>query len=1196
RVDYSNLSPSYSNYYLGNSNENWKSKIHSSQKSTIQEVYPGIDFQLNSSDNKFEYTFKISPFSNPNKLRFNIEGADSLRILDNGDLRIYHRFGFINQSAPKAFQKTEKGQNQVDVEFKLNKNILFFEVGEYNPKLELIIDPDLTFSTYTGSTADNWGSTATPDSDGNVYAGGVAFGQGYPVTTGAYDGTFNNPAGGNPNFDVTVSKFSKDGSALLYSTYIGGSGNEFPSSMFCDQNGVLNILGITGSTNFPVPNGVYSIFSGGAYVSSYGLTFDNGTDIFVNQLSADGTAMLSGSYIGGSSNDGINLGILNYNLGDTYRGEIIVDTLGFVYVASSTRSIDFPTVGAISTNLTGSQNAAVFKFSPGLATLEWSRYFGGESLDAGMALQVDSTGDLYLTGGTCSQNLPFPSGAQSSYGGGQSDGYIVKLEKNNGAILAGTYIGMSTYDQSYFVQIDLQENVYVLGQTDGNYPITPGKFGVPNSGQFIRKFSNDLSSVLWTTMIGGGGGGAEISPTAFLVSDCFDVYVSGWGGALNNANGQMTTSSTNNFPVTSDAYQPTTNGHNFYLAVLTNDAVNLKYATFMGGLVGNNRHVDGGTSRFDKKGRVYHAVCAGCGGNSDGFNVTPGVWSETNNSSNCNLGVFKFDLGVVRGLASGPSSLICFPDPVMFDNQTQNGNQFYWDFGDGETSDQVNPAHDYPGSGTYEVTFVVSDSNNCYTPDTTIFTIEIGDFNGVITDPTDTICPNDPTQLFSSGGQNYKWIPAQFLDDANIENPIAIIDTTTEFTVVITDSCGVDTFSLILHVYYDDISVSENTSICRTFSTPLSASGGDFYSWTPVESLDDPTSPNPTATPDSSTLYTVEIRTNEVCVYYDSTNVVVFNGIPVPVIDDTVFVCENSSITIEVSGAEDYFWLPNPTLNTTEGPTVIANPTQNTWYYCDFTNACGSIRDSVFVRIDIPVVTTDPDTSVCLNDTVSLYAQGGVSYTWQPNYLLIDGNSDSPKYPVVKSQVFTVIGTDSLGCLDTAYQRVSLLSLPKIETQPIHYAVSGDIITLTANGFPEGGDYEWSPTEYLSCPTCMTTLANPNVNSTYQVEYTDFAGCKNVRQVQLIYEPIVYIPNVFTPDFNTHNPVFSISTKNVASFELVIYTRWGELIKTMDLDNNSWDGTYKDKEAPEGLYIWKINFKDFKGQVYLQSGHVNVLR
>ena len=252
--------------------------------------------------------------------------------------------------------------------------------------------------------------------------------------------------------------------------------------------------------------------------------------------------------------------------------------------------------------------------------------------------------------------------------------------------------------------------------------------------------------------------------------------------------------------VTPNAFQSNTNGSNFYLAVFEPDMSALNYATYMGGFVSSTNHVDGGTSRFDKNGNIYHAVCAACGGTANGFSSTPGAYSETNNSSNCNMAAFKFKLATVEATISIPDGLICLPNSVVFENESQNGNQFVWYFGDGFSSTEFEPEYLYPGPGTYQVTLVAVDTNNCYQTDSTVIDIVISEYQGEVTQPLDTICPGESIQLNASNGILYQWEPANLVNDPNSNAPIATVDSTTVFTVIVGDSCGSATLSIIIPV------------------------------------------------------------------------------------------------------------------------------------------------------------------------------------------------------------------------------------------------------------------------------------------------------------------------------------------------------------------------------------------------------------
>lgn len=1198
----------YRNYFIGNDESRWKSNVKSCAQTTLNEFYPGIDLQLDGSSSRLKYSFKVKPGIDASLIKWNIDGANRVYIEEN-QLHIVTDFGEIVEDKPIAWTLKDGKKKFVDVEYRLTAEGLTFHFPNgYDETAELTIDPYLVFSSFSGSTMDNWGMTATPDLQGNLYAGGIVFDQGgaYPVTAGAFDMTFNggtaytytSPQGtyNMSGFDIALSKFNSTGSTLIYSTYLGGTGNEAPHSLVTDDNSNLFVMGVTGSGNYPIVNGCFDVsFNGGPSVSENELGYPAGADIFVTHFNVGGTALVGSTFVGGSGTDGVNIGILNYNYGDSFRGEIIVNN-GFVYVSSTTQSSNFPTLAPSQGALSGVQDAVIFKMNSALTAMSWSTYFGGTGLETGNSLQLATNGNVYVAGGTNSPSLPVVSGNDLSYNGGNSDGYLLKLQGTTATFINGTYLGLNEYDQAYFVQLDLNNEVYVYGQTESAYPITAGVYGNPNSGQFIRKYSNNLGTILWTTMIGAGTGNPEISPTAFLVSDCFDIYISGWGGTINSSySTQAFFSTTNGFTTTFDAYQSNTNGSNFYIAVLSQNAANLKYATYMGGLTTSSDHVDGGTSRFDKSGRIYHAVCGACGGNDFGFTSTPGVWSPTNNSPNCNLAAFKFELSTIDALVTEPQTVICLPSPVLFDNNSANGNVFNWNFGDGSTSTQVNPSHVYSGPGTYTVTLVVSDASGCYTPDSVTFDVEIGDFQGGVVVPVGGVCPGELFQLEAYGGADYLWSPSAVLDDPTSPTPIASVNSSTTFTVIISDSCGVDTLTLVLPVFNTNHSITNDTSICIGNSIQLNATGGVTYSWSPANTLSNAFISNPIATPTQSTLYQLETVSSDGCEINDSVNVAVYFTPPVPVIPAILALCKGASIDISVAGADSYAWSPNYQINTLVGSLVTVNPPDDFTYYCDFVNACGSVRDSVQIDVVEASILAGNDTIICPGETASLWASGGVSYSWHPssslNSTLISQVLATPNVPTY----YTVIGIDQTGCPDTAQVFVDLFPQPFVQTSPDVYALVGDDIQLYANS-TTSGPFTWSPAEFLSCVTCPSPIATPNQNYSYAVSYTDENGCSASDSVSIYYNPIVYIPNTFTPNDDELNQGFHIVIGNVKSFELLVFNRWGELIFTMDDANDYWDGSFKGLECQDGTYVWTIKFVDFFDKEYEQSGHVNLLR
>jgi len=1185
----SDSSSFYNNYILGNNPEDWFGHVYGYKSVRLYNYYNGIDMLLNGRGG-LEYSFIVSPHVNVDQIRVNYQGHSKLLLDDEGNLHVGNRFGEVIESKPIAWTEDETGRKKpVKVEFELQgSELIFIFPNGYDKSKTLIIDPTLTFSTFTGSTSDNWGMTATPDPSGNLFGGGISFGIGYPITTGAYDGSHN---GGS--FDVAVTKFTADGAALIYSTFIGGSSNELPESMICNSNDELYILGITASPNFPMVGAYDNTFGGGSTEIENGLTFP-GSDLFLARLSADGASLLSSTFMGGSGNDGLNTSILNFNYGDQFRGEVILDQNENVLVTSTTKSADFPVLQGPQSALSGAQDAVVFKLNASLGVLSWSGYFGGSGVESGNSLQSAASGDVYFVGGTNSSILPYSSGLDLSFNGGTSDGYATRLNGNTGAILSGTYLGLSEYDQAYCVQLDLDDRVYILGQTESNWPITAGLYGVPNSGQFIQKLTSNLNTIEWTTMIGAGTGHVEISPTAFLVSDCYDIFLSGWGGSTNN-NGQAVNSTSNGFPVTSDAYQAITNGSNFYVAVLGSDASYLKYATYMGGTSGPSNHVDGGTSRFDKSGRIYHAVCASCGSITNGFPTTPGVWSNVDPSNNCNMAAFKFELSTIEATIADPNPFVCLPDPVIFDNNSANGNAFFWDFGDNTTSTDINPSHLYPGPGEYDVTLIVIDTNNCYVSDTVIFEVIIGDFVGGIVEPPGPVCPGVPFEFEAYGGAFYEWTPANFLSDSTIYNPIAVINQTTDFMVIISDTCGIDTVFVTLEAYPVSSTISNDTSICIGNNIDLFATGGENYVWTPNVFIADPNTSSPTVTPDATTMYYVEIETGTGCLLEDSVLVQVYYTPPIPIMDDSVKVCLGATVELEVSGSESYLWSPNLNINTIVGPTVVINPVNDIYYYCDFTNSCGTVRDSVLIIVVETSIAAWNDTIICPGETANLFATGGVSYYWTPsntlNSFLTSQVLATPFYPTM----YTVNGTDQYGCISTDSVFVDLYSNAFIQTSPDVYAFYGDEIQLSASSTTDG-TYFWDPSDYLSCVACDDPVASPDQNFFYIVSYTDDNGCTAEDSVHIYYDPILFVPNTFTPDNDEFNNSFFALGGNTNTFEIFIFDRWGELVFTSRDINIGWDATYKGHNCQDGTYIWKIKLTDFNDKVYQHVGHINLLR
>lgn len=1205
-VESSNEAPFYHNYFLGNQPQKWKSKIYPVAKSIYQNVYDGVNVEYNTTEQGLKYNYIVYPNANLDAIQWRWSGANKVEVSAHL-MTISSKLGEIKESIPASYYFKNGKKHSVDISYvKKADGSITFDFDQLNQidYDSLIIDPVLTFSTYSGSTSDNWGTSACPDRNDNAIGGGITFGSGYPTTSGSFMTDFQGGSGSGLNgrpLDISISKFSANGSSLIYATYIGGSSsNEIPCSMIVDGNNDLYIYGATGSDDFPVSSNAYqSSYGGGSTTTQNGINF-TGSDIFVFKLSEDGTSMLASTYIGGSELDGLNIGqsALVKNYGDQFRGEINFDASGNPIIASSTRSPDFPMANAFDNSMDGDQDGVFVKFNPSLSTLLHSSYVGGSSYDALYGVRPDQNGNVFAVGGTMSSDLSATSNVHQSSNSGNQDGFVAKINNNN--LEAITYLGTNQYDQTYFVDVDLDNFVYVFGQTDGGYPITTGLYNNSGGGQFIQKLDNNLQSSIWSTRVGGNNNGPQISPTAFLVSDCYDIYIAGWGGQTNATNNGVTTSTTNGFPVTSDAYQGSTNGSNFYIALYEPDMAALEYATFIGGQTSSANHVDGGTSRFDKRGIIYHSVCASCGSNiNNGFSSTPGAFSETSQSSNCNMAVFKFDLSAITASFSTADNDICFPNGVQFTNNSSQGYVYEWNFGDGTSSFDQNPSHNYPGPGQYEVYLAVYDTTSCAIPDTMWMDIFISDpAPNIQISPDSTVCPG--TQVVFSiddifnGSYTWGLSKGDFLTPNTVSNPVAIIDSTTEIFVNVSYACGNARDTALVSIFTYTSSAGPDSAICLGESAQLYVDEGAAWNWSPASTLNDPGLQNPTATPQQDTEYIVEITTSEGCTLHDTVYLEVDQDIPLPILPDTVHMCSGSSYNLSASDARSYLWSPNYQISNLTSQNVNVAPANDTMYYVELTNACGFNIDSSYVDVIFPDITASDDTIICPGSSVHLYAYDAVSFSWTPISSLVGENTSHVIAAPEINTDYIVAGTDQYGCVAYDTVRVSLYPKPNVQVSPDYYGFVGDTVQLSAEGDP--GIYQWKPSSYLSCEYCTDPYALPPKNQTYTVVLTDSNGCSVSDQVSLFFDPILYVPNAFTPNDDGYNQTFGAEGGNIKEFTMYIFNRWGELIFEAHDMNTRWDGTYKGKASPMDVYVWKIFYTDVEDIRREMYGHVSLIR
>lgn len=740
----------YNNYFYGNDPRKWASHCNIYQAIVYKNIYPGIDVRYYTDNNKLKYDFIINPGGDVSKIALQFDGTNGLSV-KNGNLIVKTSVSDVTELAPYSFQFDGKIKTQVSTQYIITGNVVKFQLGNYSRNTTLIIDPSLVFSTFTGSKSDNWGYTATYDGAGNFFAGGIAFHDGFPVSTGAflttYQGGDNSENAGGP-YDAVIIKFSPNGSQRLYATYLGGSGDEQPHSLVADNNGDLVIAGRTHSSDFPTTQPTFG--PGGGF------------DIFITKFNFDGTALLGSRKFGGVGSDGVNISPKSVlagvdkstrrNYGDDARSEVIVDAANNIYVASSTQSLTsddtkFPvTAGAFQTAPGGGlQDGVVIKTNTDLSNVLFSSYLGGKGNDAAFVLALNPTNnDIYVAGGTVSTNFPGASNGpvlQKTYQGGECDGFVSVIKNDGTALIKSSYIGTPGNDLVYGIQFDKFSFPYVMGTTSGNWPVINSAFNLnnqTNGKQFIGKLDQDITKWQYSAKFGKGQSSPDISPTAFLVDRCENVYVSGWGGTFENREGYPN-AGTSGLSVTANAIQSATDGNDFYFFVLERNATSQLYGSYFGEVGGLGDHVDGGTSRFDRQGVIYQAICANCGKTLPGFPTTPGVWSPENGAQNgamCNLAAVKiaFELaGVGTGIRSSIAGVPrdtsgCSPLTVDFNDTIAIAKTYKWNFGDGspeQTTTTPSNSHTFTAVGNYRVRLIAIDSATCNIADTSFTTIRV---------------------------------------------------------------------------------------------------------------------------------------------------------------------------------------------------------------------------------------------------------------------------------------------------------------------------------------------------------------------------------------------------------------------------------------------------------------------------------------
>ncbi len=439
--------PGKSNYLLGNNPAQWTRSVPHFRKVAARGVYPGIDLVYYGQDRDLEHDFIVAPGADPSRIRLNFEGARSPRLDANGDLLLDTPHGVLRQKKPVMYQ----GDRQlIDGGYIVRGREVSFRIARYDRTRPLIIDPVTLYSTYLGGDADDWGFAIASDDQGNAYIAGHTASPNFPVARG-----FRSTYSGGP-FDIYVSKISPDGSTLVWSTYLGGSGDDQAFGIAVDRAGNVYVAGGTSSLNFP---------------ASTNLRPPNaaGLDALVAKLRPDGSGLVYATVIGG-------------NLIDVATS-IAIDRAGSAHIAGISNSVNFPTSPSGQQTNTGDFDAFTLKLNPAGTAFVFSTLIGGSLQDLANGIALDSSGAAYVVGLTRSTNFPVsPDAIQPNKAAG-SDAFIFRVTYDQPALLYSTFYGGAGDDHANGVTLDANNRIWFVGQTASrDFPLRGARSAPYNGG------------------------------------------------------------------------------------------------------------------------------------------------------------------------------------------------------------------------------------------------------------------------------------------------------------------------------------------------------------------------------------------------------------------------------------------------------------------------------------------------------------------------------------------------------------------------------------------------------------------------------------------------------------------------------------------------------------------------------------------
>ncbi len=593
------LKKTYNNYFIGNDPSKWASKVPLFTNISVSNVFEGIDAHYYYENTGLRYDIIVNPNANPDQIKMQFEGVDGISINEKGDLVFSTSIGDRSQCKLFAYQEINGEKKQIECSFKIEgKNVVSFNLGEYNQELPLIIDP-LIYATYLGGNNYDAVYNCNVDDEGYFYLAGGTMSPDFPVTPGAYKTTI----GGS--MECYIVKMDYSGSDLVFSTFLGASSYDMAYGIDFDSEGNIYTAGYVQSTDFPTTPGVFDTNNSGSM------------DAFITKFDPECTELIYSTYFGGSGYDAANM--------------CLVADDNTCYVGGFAGSSDLPTtsMGGIlqATYGGGTYDGFVVRINATATEILRCTYIGGTGNDTQQGLALDNEGYVYTCGWTDNGTFPVTTNALQPTFAGVKDGTLCKLTPDMSAFVYSTFIGGVDDDQMRYMVIDTNNYAYLVGSTkSSDYPVTEGAFqtifgGFASNDGIVTKVDSSGTSFVFSTYIGG----PTAENTRFI--------------ALNSNNEIYTIGSTSwaEFPVTPDAQQSTLAGStDAFLIKLSSDGSNLLYSTFFGSSVGDG----GGPLGYDGEGNVLMTVHT----NATDFPVTEGCFQNYFAGGTYDLIVAKFEI------------------------------------------------------------------------------------------------------------------------------------------------------------------------------------------------------------------------------------------------------------------------------------------------------------------------------------------------------------------------------------------------------------------------------------------------------------------------------------------------------------------------------------------------------------------------